>query len=331
MKTKLLYVLISSEKDIYLEQLYISTFSAKRKMPECKITLITDEDTKATFKGTRAEEIKYVDELIVVPIDKKYTPQQRSRILKTSARLQVEGDFLFIDTDTIINKPLYDIDEIDCELSACRDSHSEFDKNPYRKMCLEHGHMLGWPIEEEKEYFNSGIIYVKDNESTREFYERWNEEWKKGTEAGVNMDQPAFAKTNYHLGHRIKRLDDRWNCELLHGMKYFKDAYIIHYLATSNSDSDKQIFVLKDKAAYKEIKKTGKITKQIEELVDDPYTGLEELTTLVSGKELYLMRSPLFDILKSIQSNPKLFSWVEKYIPKIYFNLVHIFSKCSRK
>lgn len=39
MKTKIVYVIISSDDDIYLEQAYISMFSAKYYMPDCHIKL----------------------------------------------------------------------------------------------------------------------------------------------------------------------------------------------------------------------------------------------------------------------------------------------------
>lgn len=38
------------------------------------------------------------------------------------------------------------------------------------------------------------------------------------------MDQPAFAKTNYMLNHPVQTLDNVWNCELKHGVKYLKEA-----------------------------------------------------------------------------------------------------------
>ena len=152
MKTKLVYVVVSSDKDVYLEQAYISMYSAKYYMPDAHIALITDTLSKDTFKGKREEELKYVDELVCVDLETKYNAQQRSRILKTSVRKYIKGDFLFIDSDTIIVKPLYDIDDCPFDIAACWDTHSIFEENPYRQICLEHGKLLKWPINEEKEY-----------------------------------------------------------------------------------------------------------------------------------------------------------------------------------
>ena len=199
---KFVYVLVSSPQDIYLEQAFISMHSLRHYMPNVNITLLTDRLSAETFIGIRETETKYVDEMIVVDLDDKvFTPQQRSRQLKTSARNKIKGDFLFVDCDTIIVNPLDNIDDIKSPIAACRDTHSCFADNPYRKMCLDHGRLLGWPIDEEYEYFNSGVIYVKDCPETYDFYQRWNMNLNMGYDNGVYMDQPSFAKTNYEMGH----------------------------------------------------------------------------------------------------------------------------------
>ncbi len=293
MKTKIVYVLISSDDDIYLEQAYISMFSAKYYMPDCHIVLVTDKLTSETFIGTRKNEVKYADDFIVVDLDSnKFNAQQRSRQLKTSVRNRIDGNFIFIDCDTIITKPLYDIDYIETDIAACRDTHSDFINNPYRNMCIEHGHLLGWPIDQESEYFNSGVIYVKDTNLTHEFYKRWNENLNSGYSKKVYMDQPSFAKTNYEMGHVVKKLPDIWNCELKHGVKYLKDAYIVHYLCTNPSHfQDKQFFILNEKNVLLEVKKTGEINESIKNTIKDPFYGIAELTHCFAGEDVYYFHS----------------------------------------
>ena len=40
MKTKIVYVLVSTDKDFYLEQAYVSMYSAKYHMPDAHIALL---------------------------------------------------------------------------------------------------------------------------------------------------------------------------------------------------------------------------------------------------------------------------------------------------
>ena len=296
MKTKIVYVLVSSSRDIYLEQAYISMYSVKYYMPDAYIILLVDKQTEETLVDVRKKETKYVDEIISVSIKGNYTPQQRSRILKTSVRKYIVGDFLFLDTDTIVVKPLSEIDYIEADIAACWDSHTTFDLNPYRSICIEHGKILQWPIEKEKIYFNSGVIYVKDNEKTHEYYELWHKNWLEGCKNKVNMDLPAFAKTNYILNHPVQTLDNVWNCELKHGVKYLKEAKIVHYLCTNISkNNDRQVFILNEKSVFLDIiANNGEIPLLIKDTIVDPFQGLSSVTHLFSGNDLFFLQSDIF-------------------------------------
>lgn len=298
---KFVYVLTSTENDIYLEQAYVSMCSLKHHMPNAHVVLLTDSATKKTFTGNRETEIRYADEIIVIDLDAgKFNGQQRSRILKTSVRKHVKGDFLFIDCDTIITKPLNDIEGIDADIAACWDTHSLFKDNPYRDMCIEHAQILGWNVENEKEYFNSGVIYVKDSPTAHKFYGLWNQNWLNGLEKGVKMDQPAFALTNFQMGHIIKTLPDTWNCELKHGIRYLKDAYIVHYLCTNPSVfQSRQLFILNEKDVLMEIKRTGCIPEDVKKTIDDPFNGLADITHVFAGEDVYFFQSDSYKYLRS--------------------------------
>lgn len=262
-------------------------YSARMQMPECHITLLTDEKTAESFEGIRKEETKYADEIIAVALDPDLPAQKRSRLLKTNARNYVDGDFLFIDCDTIVVKDLSVIDDNNSILSACWDSHSDFAHNPYRKFCISHVKEFGVDISNETVYFNSGVILAKDTDLTREFYKRWNENYLKGYEKGVSMDQPSLEVTNLEFGYPLQKLAPEWNCELKHGIRYLKDAYIVHYLCTNPSRSnDQQLFLLNEKDVFLKVKKTGEIPPEIIEVIKDPFKGLAEVTHCFAGKEI---------------------------------------------
>ena len=295
MTTKLLYVLVSSYADIYLEQAYISMYSAKYYMPDCHITLLTDRLTSDSFIGERRVESSLADEVIVVDINPCFTPQKRSRLLKTGAREYVKGDYLFIDCDTIIVRDLSDVDAFDYAIGACRDTHSSFPDNPYKGMCIKDVRKLGRNISEEKVYFNSGVMYVKDIPQTHKFYDEWKRNYELGYEKGVSMDQPSLALTNIDSDYLISEMPDIWNCELKHGIKYLKDAFIVHYLCTNTSiNNDKQFFLLNDEEVLIEVKRTGQITELIKSVVCDPFCGIAEVTHCFAGKDVGFFQTSIF-------------------------------------
>lgn len=287
MKTSIVYTLVSTGEDIYLEQAYISMASVKHHMPNCKIVLIMDDLTKKSIIGVREKEVALADEVVVVPLDHSLSAKKRSRIIKTNFRNYVSGDLLFIDCDTIIVKSLEGIDQCEADIAACWDTHAIFKNNPYRKMCLEHGRILNWPIQNEEEYFNSGVIYVKDNDVTRKFFQTWNDSYLEGYDLQVTMDQPSFAKTNYEMGHIVKTLPDTWNCEFKHGIKFLKDAKIVHYLC-SNKKADSIPFKLHDLNLFTEIARTGIIPETVIAMFDDPFLGIPSPSLLLAGADLEL-------------------------------------------
>ena len=299
---KYVYTLVSSAADYYLEQAFVSMFSLKHHMPDAYVVLLTDDITQASFTGIRKEELRYADEVISVPLDASYTQRQRSRLLKTSVRQYVEGDYLFIDCDTVICRPFESLEPLSHDLAACVDTHCpDFHDNPYRWLCLRHGHLLGWPIDGETQYFNSGILLVKDSPIAHEFYRKWQDNLIESFSKRILMDQPAFAKTNYEMGHIVQVLDDVWNCELKHGLRYLKDARIVHYLTTNTSrNKGAQVFRLNEPDLFDEIKKTAVIPAEVETIADDPFKGIAPLTHIFAGRDVYLFQTESF---KSIASS----------------------------
>ena len=69
MKTKIVYVLTSSEKDIYLEQCFVSMCSLRRYNPDAYIVLLTDDLTATTFTGNRKRMIELASEIVTVTLD----------------------------------------------------------------------------------------------------------------------------------------------------------------------------------------------------------------------------------------------------------------------
>lgn len=311
MDTKIVYVVVSSYDDIYLEQASVSMCSVKYHMPDAYVVLLTDKITSDTLIGKRKEEIKYADEIIVIDLDgKKYNAQQRSRQLKTTMRLHVKGDFLYIDSDTVITRSLADIETIDATIAACRDGHCDFHNHPLRELCMRDCRLLDWPVEQESVYFNGGVMLVKDKPEAYTFFQKWNENLNGGYIKNVFADQPALAKTNFEMNHILFCLDDIWNCQIKRGFRYMKDAYIVHYLCTVPSQyQNQQLFLLNEKSVLHKVKEEGTIDQEIMDVIDDPFKGIAESTLSFSGEDLFFLDSPVYHFVRIHYTRDK-FSWV---------------------
>ena len=267
MITKLVFVLTCSEKGTYIEQALMSVWSAHHRNPDAHIVLLTDDKTNELLQGVRGEVLRYVSEKIVVPFeDKEASMMYRSRWIKTSARELVRGDFLFVDCDTICQHSLDEIDHIDCEIGAVLESHlivNDYCQGLYDST-KEETVTIGVDLDEEKLYFSSGVILVRDTERTHRIYKLWHQYWMEGNEIGLKIDQPALAKANREMGHIIKQIPDIYNCILFTRPPFIREAHILHIAAYQNPSFLFSDYVL----AY--VKENGLKNKWLCEMILNP-------------------------------------------------------------
>lgn len=301
-RLQIVYVLVSSEDDIYLEQAFVSMRSAKMCMPEARVVLVVDSLTAESLTGVRKKEAAEADDIVVVETPREDSARKRSRILKTSVREHVKGDYVFIDTDTIVVKPLYDILDTRGDIAACHDTHwADFRDSQFYDLNVGYGRLLGWPIEKEEHFFNSGVLLVRDTDTAHKFYAAWSDIFMEGWGRGIIMDQPAFAKANYILGHVVTPLDDTWNCQLKYGVRYLRDARIVHYLFSSKSrNRERQLFILNDTRVLLRIKETGELTDGVRAAIGDPFGGLAPVSHSFAGDDLYFFWTPTYRLMRKL-------------------------------
>lgn len=237
MKTKLVYVLTCAPEATYIEQALMAVWSARYHNLDAQIVLMVDDKTDALLTGKRGEILNYISEKIVVPFeDESLTPMFRSRWIKTQVRQLINGDFLFVDSDTICQRPLNDIDDFDCEVGAVLESHlpvSEFCDALHRS-AQNANEKIGVDIDVEQLYFSSGVLLVRDTQKTHKLYELWHQFWKEGNDIGLKIDQPSLAKANREMGHIIKQIPDSYNCILFTRPPFVREAHILHIAAYQN-------------------------------------------------------------------------------------------------
>ena len=232
MKTKIVYVLTSSENDILLEQLSLSLYSLKYYNPNSEVYLVVDQDTYSSIKNDRNNIREFLTDIIPVKTPDEYNNMLRSRWLKTSLREYIKGDYLFVDSDTIIADDLEECDNWTCDIAAVIDRHIPVSKaHQYYDYICNRAKDTGWIFEtSDSNYFNSGVMFVKDNESTHAFYKKWHEYWLEGIKHQVFQDQPTLGKVNKEQGYIIKELNGVWNCQIMaNGIKFLCTSKIIHY------------------------------------------------------------------------------------------------------
>lgn len=325
MKTQIVYVISSNETDVYLEQALLSAYSCRVKNPSAKIVAVMDSRTDATVKGNRAAILKYIDEKIVADVPAKYNKVETSRYMKTTLPKHVTGDFLYVDTDTIITDNLDEIDQFEGELGAVLDIHvpvSQHENNG--QSVIRNATKFGWNCNDSVNYYNGGLMYAKDCDTTRRLYAEWNRIWTDNMERErFHYDQHPLAMANERLGYPIKELNGVWNCQILeYGLPYLCNAKVIHYFTNHGEYKYRPTvpYVFYDKAIYKEIRDNGEVTERIKTMVENARNAFVNPTRIVAGRELVLLSGDMANLCLHYPKLLKVMNCLAHPIVRLRFN-----------
>lgn len=301
---RVVYVVVSSENDIYLEQSYISALSLKRHNKRTEIIFITDNETYSNLRGWRLEEFDVADRVIEVNLNPKNGPLLRSRILKTTLPLYISSEFLFIDSDTLILRNIEDIETLEIhEIGCVLDLHVPFQSNPDKDVTIQKGNGF-FDYEDVESYYNSGVIWVKSNNRTRAFFEAWHSNYLEGAKRGIFLDQPSLAVTSkdYDI---VSALSPEWNCQAGFGLTYYSRAKIFHYFS---SIPQLRIFELANRELLLSYRASEGISAIIENIILDFHNGFSPQLRIQKWESIPCTKNAMYSFI-SKNYNKKWF-WI---------------------
>lgn len=281
---KYLYVLVSNSNDYYSEQAFISILSLKLHTPNCFVVLLTEQNTSKYLRQCFDELITLIDECKVVNLDDKYSNMEKSRILKTTMRQHINGDFLFIDCDTVICDDLSDIEICNYNMACVLDNHMVVSKHWRKDIIKKNAVKCGFNESLSFDYhFNSGVIYCKDNQYTRAFFEVWHSLWLNTHDKGIHQDQISLHQANVVYDGFITEIGGQWNCQLVNGgVRFLSDAKIIHYFSSFNPCYGNP-FLIDNTDILKRIRKERSLFPELELWIQNPKKAISNDSTLLGN------------------------------------------------
>ena len=313
---KYVYVLTSTEKDLYYEQCLMSAFSLRHYMPEAEIIILTDDRTATTFTGKRSKIKEYASEVIAVDFPEEADNVERSRVLKTTIPEHVKGDFLFIDCDTIICESLSDIEKLDYPVAAVLDGHVPLSEHKHRDYFLKREKKMHYTgAKNQGFHINSGVILYRDGEKSREFFKKWHELWEYSFRVKHDHhDQGAFNEAFYQSGFGDTQLSGEWNCQISQGgLAFLEHAKIIHYFSSEAAGKNYVAYYkLADKSVQQRIKEAGDISGDIQQMILNPKFQFTKVHLLNDKRIIPILQSPLvFTIAEVKLYCPHIFAILE--------------------
>ena len=327
---QIVYVLVANEKNLYLEEMWVSIFSLRRHHPEATVKVLVDMETKE-YLSRFPQLTSMIDETVVVQTPAGYNEKQRSRQIKTTIRNVLKGDYIFIDTDTVICKPLDGIVEDIAEMkdfkgiAAVREGHVTMKETPFPPTGTVK-RIFDIDISQSPLMTNSGVMFVADIPFTHEFYKRWNENWKRSCfEKGNSQDQPSLYATDCQYGYVIRELSGIYNAQVAMSLKYYADAVILHWwhMDFIEDQSYSPYFSLE---IYQNLKKEGEITPQIEELIINAKQSFVSPTMPVGKEHILFLFSPAGKIFNRIYKEGGAASWLMLKMAK-WLERIHKYTK----
>ena len=313
---KYVYVLVSSENDLYYEQALMSLWSLRFRMPGAHVVVLCDDETEKSFCGKRGALRELATEIRAVPFEPSVKKVERSRLIKTAIPDYVDGDFLYIDCDTIICDDLSSIENYEHAVAGVLDGHVPLNEHIHRDYFLKREKKSGYSGTKEMGFhINSGVILCRSGEEGRTFFKMWHELWEANFKKfSDHHDQGPFNETFYTLGLGNSLLPGEWNCQPSHGgLAFLGDAKIIHYFSSEFSGKHYMpYYKLADKALQTRIKENGTIPDDIQEMILNPKFQFN-LVHLVSDQRIVdIMQSPLTFTLADMKAKlPWLFRFFE--------------------
>lgn len=303
MKTKIVYTFIDSPIHFFFEELWASLFSLRLYNKDANVTVLTDK-TSADHIQAVPELSSMINSLKIVDVDSKYNAVERSRIIKTNVRNLIDGDYLYIDTDTVICGSLDIVDNIQEEFACVLEGHVPLKNHPAKSLVIKDMKRLyNMDVSKIAYWFNMGVTFVKDTPRTRDFFKKWNENWiTLYAQTGNKSDQRPLLKTDIDSGNLIRPMDGRLNCQVPFSPYYLYDALILHFI-----HMPQQRFHLRSPFLngefYKRLHEKGHMTTGIEDEIRNVKLSFQGQLQLVSKEQASFVETPFCLVLFKIQKH----------------------------
>ena len=227
---KFVYIIVSDKDDYYFEQLLVSVTSLISTNPGAYITLVMDKYTDNLLSNDQKGVLSKINEIKVIDLDTNLSKKSRSRLLKTNLRNIVDGDFLYIDSDTIVLERLF-AENIEPDLAAVHHLHfTSLENSPMMANLHYYSQRLNLDLS-SNEYFNGGVIWARDTKQNRNFFNEWNRLYKKFLfECAIDSDQISLYFANISCNYLLKELSGVWNWQIGYGLSFWNNAKVLHLL-----------------------------------------------------------------------------------------------------
>lgn len=234
----IVYVLVTDGRGRYPAMALVSASAARRIYPDARLVLVTDEDTPVRLRESHPRLLALFDHVAATP-----TPMagahERGFYLKTRTRDLVEGDFVYLDVDTLPVRPFHDVFARPFDLAMVQDRNHHCPIDPvYPHWEEPRMKRLGWQVPLAR-YFNTGVIFSRDTPAARRVWGEWQRLWHESFATGDDWDQLAVNVAIHHTPADVLELPPAYNAMVTVHPVHARGARVYHFF-TVNRDAWRQ-------------------------------------------------------------------------------------------
>lgn len=317
---KYVYILVGSPAGYYFEQTLVSLASLKHVCPSAKITLLVDSDTDKDENAILSKIRSCVDEYIVQNFEENIPCVARSRILKTTMRSLVDGDFLYVDSDTVWTSAIDESDFV-ADVMGVLDSHSLLEENPSIVGINQDFERTNCNPEVQK-YVNGGVLFSRDSEKARKFFKIWHEKWLETSKSGYYIDMPSLNYAFKQLyGDDVPLLPGNYNSQISRSWKYFPNAKLVHFFTGWMKEAGDKPYVFQRKVFWETVKREG-LNDYVVQMLKNPLDAFDGPVQLYDNVDYELKKTALYGLVRDMFERKMLgkksrFDLVEKFVKKL--------------
>lgn len=318
----IVYVLICGKDDLYFEQFWVSLVSCRKWNPTAKIILLTSADTMSVLcDAYHQQAMTLLSDIIPLDLSQYSNGLLKSRHIKTSMRALLKGDFLYIDCDTIICGDLSGVQSFAGDVLCVPDFHHpcRIDRRAFSGLCVR-ADIMGYHTDGDGNHYNSGVMLVRDTPAAHDFFKLWHTLWQETCSRSLFQDQLSLNEANYRM-HTIKEMSGIYNCQNVAGIPYLAHSRVIHYFFSQIKEGGgKDFYILGQWSFLKAIKDAGKITPEVQKIIDDPKApeNFFDGKYILADTSIYkTITGGFLDIVWMLQRwSPALFNFLDKIMLK---------------
>lgn len=223
-----LYVLVTGPQDRYADMTAISAVFVRNVHPGCKIVVLCDISSMRHMTIVGHSLLSLADEVISLEANVENV-QSRHAYLKSRMRMIVVGDFVYLDGDTIVVKPLDWIFRSPDPMALVPDPDNKYgDKLPSRVM--DYYRDCDWSFPHSVHNLNTGVLFCRDCLEARRFSDVYVKAVDEIHAKGLDIwEQLVFMKALEVWDGDYFILPECFNAQVSINPASGIDAYIWHF------------------------------------------------------------------------------------------------------